>query len=87
MALPTKISVPWMMFHLKTLKYRIARTGPATRLTNPITWGAMKTRPSKASWLRSVGERRGPARAAIATRSADAGPVKALLTWIPGPIA
>src|SRR5260370_1223687 len=71
-----------MMFHLKTLKYRIANPGPATRPTNPITWGPMKTRPSKASWLRRLGAKRGPAWAATATRSAGAGPVKALLTWI-----
>src|SRR5438552_7503829 len=70
------VSVPWMMFHLKKLKYRMASTGPTTSAANPIIWGAMKTRLSSASCLRN--ESRGPAR--VAGAASAAGPIKVLLT-------
>src|SRR5713101_1827281 len=65
-----------MMFHLKKLKYRMANTGPITRTLNPIIWGAMKTRLSRASCLRN--DSRGPA--LVAGVASAVGRIEALLT-------
>src|SRR5258708_684584 len=65
------VIVPWMMFHLKKLKYRMASTGPATSTANPINCGATNTRLSNASWRRSDS----PGRVRVATAASAVGPI------------
>src|SRR3954453_18950560 len=54
------VSVSWMMFQRKKLKYRIASSGPPTKIAQPISCGATKSSPRAASRWRS--DRRGRAK-------------------------